>query len=108
MTSTESFTDRIARAAREEFARIKAAAKTETEIARVEAYEAYRASVTRSNETMGTSYNPHPYKNFKWKECVLCHTEIRDDPFGHNPAPLVRSGQCCSSCNTSQVLRARR
>lgn len=102
----ESYADRHARLAREEFARVKAAAKTPTEKARVRAYEAHLADVKRKNEQFKANWNPHAYGDFKWQECVLCHREIRDDPYGHNPAPLANDGHCCSLCN-AKVIKAR-
>jgi hypothetical protein len=100
--NTESFAEKIARKMRqeaEEFARYKAAATTETELARVKGYEAHVASVEEKNKFFGANWNPHAFSSFQWKPCVLCRKEIRDDPYGHNPAPLAKKGVCCSKCN---------
>jgi len=83
----------------EEFARYKAAATTETELARVKGYEAHVASVEEKSREFGVDWNPHLFGSFQWKPCVLCRKEIRDDPYGHNPAPLAKTGVCCSKCN---------
>lgn len=69
----ESYADRHARLAREEFARVKAAAKTPTEKARVRAYEAHLADVKRKNEQFKANWNPHAYGDFKWQELSLIH-----------------------------------
>jgi hypothetical protein len=99
----EDYATRHARLAREEFERVKAAATTPTELARVAAYERHVEDVKAKNAQFGANWNPHAYHNFKWEECVLCHREIRDDPYGHNPAPLKNYGHCCSECNTRVV-----
>ena len=98
----DSFSAGLARRRREdeeEFARYKAAATTETELARVKGYEAHVASVQEKNKFFGANWNPHFFSSFQWKPCVLCRKEIRDDPYGHNPAPLAKKGVCCSKCN---------
>lgn len=109
----ETLTDRQerkAREAREEFTKVKAQAyklkaeahaaviEASVAMARVKAYEEYLEKVKRDNEKFNTSFNPQPYSVWGWEECVLCHNEIRDDPFGHNAAPQAE-GICCSDCN---------
>jgi hypothetical protein len=43
------------------------------------------------------------------KICILCKSDIKDDPYGHNPEPLasIKDGVCCSECNSSKVIPAR-
>jgi hypothetical protein len=113
----ETFTDRRAREAREAFEKVKAQAyqlKAHAEaaiieaglaLARVKAYEAHVAEIENMNDIHDTDYNPTPYNAWGWEECVLCHKEIRDDPYGHNAQPLA-DGVCCSDCNR-KVVRAR-
>ena len=110
----ENYQDRHAREAREDFERIKARAyklKAEAhaavieagiELARVKAYEAHLEDIKNNNALHGTNYNPHPYSSFGWEECMLCHNEIRDDPYGHNAAPLA-DGICCKACNQDVI-----
>ena len=100
--------------AQEEFTKVKAQAyklKAEAHaavieagvaMARVKAYEAYLEKVKTDNEKFNTSFNPQPYSSFGWEECVLCHNEIRDDPYGHNAAPEAE-GICCSECNQDVI-----
>ena len=131
-TPKETFAERIARLEREdfearlkenaeeeakEFAEIKAQAfklKAEAQaaiteagvaLARVKAYEAHVEETNKKNKEYSTNYYPIPYSVWGWEECVLCHNEIRDDPYGHNAAPLA-DGICCSECN-HKVVRAR-
>jgi len=111
----EDYQARHAREAREEFAKIKEQAlklKAEAHAAiqkagvaqdRVKAYEAHVEETNKKNKEYGTNYHPHPYSSFGWAECALCHNEIRDDPFGHNPEPLA-NGVCCSECNKEVFL----
>jgi hypothetical protein len=101
----EDYATRKAREAREEFERVKATASTPLEKARVRAYEAHVADVKEKNKQYGANWNPHAYHNFQWEECVICHREIRDDPYGHNPAPLAKSGHCCGKCNAKVVTK---
>lgn len=92
-----------ARIAREHFARVKDRARTSLQKARVSAYEAYKASVVAKNIQYGAAWNPCPFNEFKWRKCVLCKEEIRDDPYGHNPYPLAKRGHCCGKCNGDVV-----
>jgi hypothetical protein len=80
-------------------------ATTNTTPEREQAYKAYCDKVKADNARRGTDFNPHPYENFRWSECVICGKEIQDDPFGHNADPLAK-GQCCSRCN-QKVIYAR-
>jgi hypothetical protein len=110
----EDYQTRHAREAREEFAKVKEQAyklKAEASaavieagiaLARVKAYEEYLEKVKRDNEKFNTNYHPHPFSSFGWEECVLCDKEIRDDPYGHNAAPLG-NGVCCKACNQDVV-----
>jgi hypothetical protein len=116
----EDYEDRLksnAEEAAKEFAEIKAQAfklKAEAQaaiteagvaLARVKAYENHLNETYFNNALNGTNYYPLPYSCWGWEECVLCHNEIRDDPHGHNAAPLA-NGICCSECN-HKVVRAR-
>jgi hypothetical protein len=106
----ETFTDRKAREDREAFAKVKehvyqkqaraeaAVVEAQVAMARVKAYEAHVEEINSMNARHGTKYNPHPYSVWGWEECVLCHKEIRDDPYGHNAQPLA-AGVSCSKCN---------
>jgi len=38
--------------------------------------------------------------------CCLCGNYINDQ-FGHNAAPLVEGGRCCSTCNDIVILPCR-
>jgi len=94
--------------AAKEFAEIKAQAainKDGVALARVKAYEAHVEETNKKNKEYGTNYYPLDYSVWGWEECVLCHNEIRDDPFGHNAAPLA-NGVCCKACN-QQVIAER-
>ena len=43
-----------------------------------------------------------------WGEvCCLCGEEIKTLLDAHFPAPLAKSGSCCSTCNQTKVLPAR-
>ena len=66
---------------------------------RQQAYKTYCDGVEKTNAKHGTNLHPYPYETFEWQMCVLCETEIRDDPFGHNPQPAKEDGVCCSQCN---------
>jgi len=74
---------------------------------RIKAYKRHVIETNVMNARLGTDYNPRPYSDFQWRQCVLCNQEIRDDPFGHNPAPLADDGYCCSKCNSTKVVHAR-
>lgn len=67
--------------------------------ARANAYQLYKARIEEMNRLHNGNWNPHPYENFQWNQCVLCKIEIRDDPYGHNPSPIANEGVCCTRCN---------
>ena len=100
----EDYQTRHAREAREEFAKVKEQAyklKAEASAAVIEAGIAL-ARVKAYEEYVNKNLNPYPYSRFGWEECVLCHKEIRDDPYGHNAAPLA-DGICCKACNEDVI-----
>lgn len=78
---------------------------TNTESERRTAYEAYCQKVAIDNQRHGTNCHPHPYENFQWEDCAICRQEIRDDPYGHNPAPVKNDGVCCSNCNRLVIFQ---
>lgn len=103
---------------KQKFAETKA---TWTEAERVERdahYVAYLRMIAKKNaefwvrmddESKATwdGWNAPPQWDFKWKECAICHKTIGDDPYGHNPAPVVKRGVCCTKCNDQVVVPIR-
>jgi hypothetical protein len=79
----------------------------ETNKAIAEGYAQYVAEVTFNALMMGAEVKPIPLSQFQHKPCVLCDKIIVDDPFGHSPSPLRKTGVCCSQCNKTKVLPAR-
>ena len=73
-----------------------------------EGYAQYVAEVTFNALMRGDDgVKPIPLRKFQHKPCVLCDQIIVDDPFGHSPSPLRKTGVCCSQCNRTRVLQAR-
>lgn len=39
------------------------------------------------------------------KQCIICKEDFVG--YGHNPAPLRKTGRACDDCNSRFVIRAR-